>query len=480
MSKDDNSDDQAARSSEKATAFGTGLAGSQAANADVAAADAMRRGMDAFREAAAAAGDRPVDKVQGNLFEYIEVAKFNTEASRSGADTAARVTEAHGRPHAAADIEITRGGKVVDEVQAKSYSKGSDAAGALRKDDYQGMQRLVPEDKVDRVRELTESRADSKSIYARDYQDSADNLTGQLKDRDSGTASGGTTYEESTLAAKNPDAYAMVRETMEVGKAAGRAGKTAAVGGAVVGGAISAVRNCYRVSRGDAEAGEAVVEVCKDTAKSGARSFGVGAGSVVVRHAGAKAGVNALTKSNIATALAAGTLEVGGAVYDFARGEISAEEAMQQMGETGACTVSSLYTGAAAGAVFGPPGAIVGSIVGYAVSSQIYQSAVAIIREADIAAQEAERLLALADAACEQMAAQRQEFERLVEETVDKRSAEFEHCIDSIDAALASENHAACVAALSDLTALVGKELKFERFEDFDRFMLESDEPFVL
>ena len=53
---------------------------------------------------------------KGNLFEYIEAAKFNTEAARLGSSTRAVVTDAIGRSADAADIELVSGGKVLEQV----------------------------------------------------------------------------------------------------------------------------------------------------------------------------------------------------------------------------------------------------------------------------------------------------------------------------------------------------------------------------
>ena len=58
------------------------------------------------------------DQQKGNLFEYIEAAKFNADAAGKGMSARAVVTDVYDQG-AAADILIKEGGKVQKEVQAK-------------------------------------------------------------------------------------------------------------------------------------------------------------------------------------------------------------------------------------------------------------------------------------------------------------------------------------------------------------------------
>ena len=58
------------------------------------------------------------DQQKGNLFEYIEAAKFNTDAASKGMSAKAIVTDTYD-PGAAADILVKDGGAVKKEVQAK-------------------------------------------------------------------------------------------------------------------------------------------------------------------------------------------------------------------------------------------------------------------------------------------------------------------------------------------------------------------------
>ena len=176
-------------------------------------------------------------------------------------------------------------------------------------------------------------------------------------------------------------------------------------------------------------------------------------------------------KSNITTAVAAAAIDVGTTVYDFARGKISAEEAGERIGETGCSAAGGIYAGAAAGAVFGPPGAIVGSMVGYMATAWVYQSGMAILKKGRLAKEEAARLEALCDEAVQEWSRRRQEFEARMAALLEKRQIAFGRCFEMIDEALEADDTDKAVRSLARLAAMTGSALKFQGFEEFKEFM---------
>ena len=58
---------------------------------------------------------------------------------------------------------------------------------------------------------------------------------------------------------------------------------------------------------------------------------------------------------------------------DYAKGRISGDTVVEKLGQT-VCTAATIYLGARTGAAFGPLGAVVGSVVGYALAAMAYQS----------------------------------------------------------------------------------------------------------
>ena len=463
-----------------AAAFGGAAVGAQAALPEAAAADAMRGGMDQFRDAAERLLRVGVEQKKGNLFEYIEAAKFNADSALKGVSAEAVVTAAEGRPHDPVDIEIRDGLEVLRKVQAKASKSTQSETWRLSDPKYDGMDKLVPKDHAEIVRDKAQRLADrgtSKTAPTESLQDTADNVTGELKAR--GATSGGTTLRETYTASEHPRLYALQQELHAVGREAAVSGASAAAAGAVMGGVISAVRNGYAYANGDIGGAEAAKAVARDTGKAGLRAGAAGAAGAVIRHGASKAGIQALTKSNVATAIAAGLIEAGVTVYALAKGEISAEIAAERLGKTGCSTSSGIFVGAAAGAVFGPVGAVVGSIAGYILAATVYESCMAVFKEARLAEAEADRVVALCEEAARAMDQQRALFETQLEVYLGQRRVAFDGCFAAIDAALVADEPIKAVGALSTLAAMCGRELQFERFEDFDAFMVDSTEPLV-
>ena len=155
------------------------------------------------------------DQQKGNLFEYIEAAKFNADAAGKGMSARAVVTDVYDQG-AAADILIKEGGKVQKEVQAKFVKSSNkdvensaarsvfDQAGGQKGHwgKYKGMDRLIRKDEhynaegsmLDEAKKLAKSRAESGSIHAEDFKDVHEHLTDELHYGDA--SSGGTTVEE--------------------------------------------------------------------------------------------------------------------------------------------------------------------------------------------------------------------------------------------------------------------------------------------
>lgn len=466
------------RPAAKAVHTGAALYGAAAAGRSAAAVDETVQGMAQFRRVAFHLRRVPLEQRQGNLFEYIESAKYNRNAAFQGSRCRAHVNHANGSPHAVADIEIRRGTQVVRQVQAKLCRRPAKTTHEISNPKYRGMQKLVARDQADRVRGLAGRRAATGTLKAEDYTDTVRNVTGEL--RADGVGSGGTSYEEAARAAKSPRLYAALTELNSVAREAAVTGGQAAAAGALVGGAVSLAQNAVAASRGEISTRQAAVNVLQDGARAGVRGGATGGATVVIRYGAAKAGLKVLAKSNVAAAVAAGAVDVAGIAYRFVRGEISVEEAVEQIGQNGASTLSGMYAGAAAGAVFGPAGVLVGSLVGYMVAAQVYQSCAAIIRDGRLADEESARALAVAEAACREMELRRVEFERNAEAALQDKRRQFSDCLASIEASLATEDAEETVQALARLASVLGHTLQHSTFEEFDRFMVAEDSPLVL
>ncbi|MEO0928377.1 MAG: hypothetical protein AAFY63_21240 [Cyanobacteria bacterium J06643_13] len=457
------------------TAIGAVIYGAETAKFNAKATDAMVQGMDLFREAAAKLGAVNPKIVQGNLFEYIEAAKFNADVALQNSSLKAVVTAAEGNPHAAADLLIKDGDRVVREVQAKSMNRVNNLTDSLSDNKYQGMQKLVPDGNASQVRELAQKRSQYNNID--NYTDTANNVTDQLNCN--GIESGGTSYRENLWAAENSELYVAITEGKYVAQEAVITGANAAIAGFVISGAISGIKNTIAASKGDISFEQAFANTLQDGGKSSLRSGITGAGGTVIRYGATKLGINALSKSNVAVTVAAGVIDIGASVYSFTKGEITSEELITRIGQTGTCTTYSLYVGAAGGAILGTMGAVMGSMAGCLIAASIYQSATAIFQEACLAEAEAKRIIAMCDTACQIMKEQRREFKRLFELNFKACTAKLDAYFAAMNAGLNSHNYELTNKSLGDMSTFFGKKLQFETFAEFDGFMINSNNSLV-
>lgn len=436
------------------------------------ATDEMVKGMQHFLDMAERVQDKLPHFRRGHLFEAIVAAKENAELANTGMNARYIITHLDGRNTAPADLELYSNGTLISEAQAKfSIQSAKKIVGMISDPKYDGMDRYIPANKIEDVqRELTKQIRE-----CHDPQKMTD-----LKDALQHIKRHDTDSVEVWQADRNPARYAMKMEVKYVGQEMLAAGSQAAAGAAVVGGGISLVKNIISAYNGKLSASEAVCNIAKDTAQSALKGGTTGSAGALIRCGAEKAGFQTLAKSNVAMAVAGSVVEVGTIVYDFAQGKIDAETAMIRMGQTGTSTVSGLYAGAAAGAVFGPPGAVIGSMVGYMLASSTYQSCVAILEKAKLSEAESKRLAELTDVACKAMQEQRAEFERLVEEKVCCKKSEFRNAFFSIDNAINRKEFYKATEGMANLAGLFGKKLNLQNFSDFDIYMRSSDAPLRL
>ncbi len=423
---------------------------------EAAATDALRESLEAFMDKANTNISK--DKLKGFLFEHIEAGKFNVDAARKGIHLKAKVTSLEqGRGTDPVDIEVVNNkGQVSQAIQAKTSKNISHLTKEVQKPKYKDMTKLVPQDQAAQVKDKIRTN---------------ENISGEIKHKNM-VSSGGTTTDELNKATKDPKGYAIEQESLQIAREAHIMGWEAAKPEVM----ISSIRNMGFYIQGKIDGKEAAKNVAKDSVKS----YAIGMLRSGIRNIGEKTGVKVLSKSNIAATIAAGIIDTGSTIYRYGKGEISAEETVERLGATGFSNLSAIYVGAAAGAIFGIPGALLGSIAGYMLATSVYQSCIAIIKEAQLAEKEAERIENICMEAAKAAMKQREEFKAAIDAYMSDSQEMFDECFQTIDAALDADHPIIAIQALSNFTIRFGKKLQLTDFEDFDEFMIKSDKPLVL
>ncbi len=462
-------------------------------------------GMNLFRGVICSKGNVDFEKVKGNLFEYIEAAKFNKNAANLGDKTRAIVTDAVGRPHDPADIELVRNGKVIRQVQAKfsktQNAQGTDTSaassvGMQRNEKYSGMQRLVrkQEDYVidtetnesisllDKAKKLAEQRADGKGIYADQYQDVAENITDELTDDTiggKGVSSGGTTIEEIQDSVNNPEKYSRNFELKQYRKEIATTSLNMAATGAFMSGIVSSVTNTFEVLKNEKELKIAIRDIGVDIVKGGARGGITGIFSSIFRIGGEKAKIPILADSSCATVMATSIIDSGVAIYEYAKGEINSDQLIESLQDTTIKSTSTIYFTKAATCIFGATNPFI-PIAIYSIANYVVANTRAIIKNAKLNALEYDRLSKLNDEATKIVSDFRKQLTQQMETYEKNQKMALNSFLATFDKGIVSESNCdSAIYAIINFANQTGVVLQHADFEDFSKAMV-SDDVFVL
>lgn len=459
------------------------------------ATSAAVEGMSYFREKVMSpiVQNGQFDAQKGNLFEYIEAAKFNVDAARKGIEVEAIVTD-RTDPHAAADIIIQKQGKTVKEIQAKfikSSSNGKDTsaaksvyaqtgAGNKGRGQYDGMDRLIRKDLnynkegslLDETKKLSGQRAESGSIYADSYKDVHDHLTDETHYKN--VTSGGTTFEEVKEAYDTSKAYALKFEYKSLTKEITSSAANMAAASFVTSGIISGIINIFEVYKNEKDLKEALKETGTKAVKSGMRGGTAGAISSAIRYGGAKMGSTLLTDSAAATVMAGGLIDSGVALLAYAKGEISKEELKEDLLDTSAKAVATVYYNKTIAAIIGTSLSPFVTIAVYTTASYMVTCTREILKNAKLNAEEYDRMTALLLESTRQVEEYRREFELYLRSCEDNQAAICNRLLDSFTHNLETgENYDEAINAIVQFANETGIILQYIDFDDFDTAMRE-------
>ncbi|WP_456598798.1 hypothetical protein [Blastococcus sp. SYSU DS0616] len=329
----------------------------------------------------------------GHLFEVMHASSFNRNAIAQGASIRAAVTEwmSGGSRTAAADVLLLDRGHQVAEAQAKLVEGTAKLANGVARGSYDGMQRLVAEDKLQAVSDLIDRRLkmDPDGLRYADYQDARAHLTDQLH---AGSVHSQPLASDAVhRAAEHPVGWADAQVAGAVGHQLLTAAGIGAAGGAAVAGVLSAAQSVAQVRAGETSAARAAATAAAAAARGAVRGGTVAALGEAVRVA-AQADLlpDALGGGTLPLALARAVYGVAEAGVAFARGDIDSGQFAARSCES-TLTVGLVWACGSAGQTVIPVpvvGALVGGLVGQFSATVIVQGtqfALAAARERGLA-----------------------------------------------------------------------------------------------
>lgn len=268
-----------------------------------------------------------------------------------------------------ADLMIIENGKPVAEAGLKYRGKETNTAFDQSNAFDRGRQKICPDEQVDRVKELANTRAKTGTLKAKEYADTAKNATNKLKYKD--VESKPLTKEESIKLVNNSSSYAKEALKNDLTTYS----KTGAITGAMFNGATSIISNTISFVKGQKEFGEAVKDIAVDTTKGGVKGATVGVTTAVVKQGLIKVGAKNLARGSVPVAIATSafeaTIDIAKDIKKLSNGQMKGREvAFNAVGHTasaatkGAGSYAGAQIGATLGVFAGPVGVAVGGLIG--------------------------------------------------------------------------------------------------------------------
>ena len=311
----------------------------------------------------------------GHLFEVMHALSFNEDAILQRQTVRADVTEwaSGGSQTAAADLSFLQGQDVIGEAQAKLYESVSTTADELAREHYDGMQRLVAEDKLEAVQAFLDRKVtmNPDGINTEHFRDAHSHITDAL--HQGSVASDPVSYDDAQRAATDPNEWIDDEARAAAGEELLAGVRTAGGAGAVLSALISAVGSAAKVRAGEMSPMEAAITACAAAGRTAVRSgaaTGIGQGLEFASHTDHL--VQGLGDGTLPIAMGRAAVGIAEAGFAFAKGDIDAAEFAARSAETSAKT-SIVWAFSTIGQTIIPipiVGAMAGAFVGQMVGTQ--------------------------------------------------------------------------------------------------------------
>lgn len=249
---------------------------------------------------------------------------------------------------------------------------------------------------------------------------------------------------------------------IDMGKVAHRAGMEQAKYGAAIAGSLSLVSNTVAVIKGQKQVGDAAKEVALTTGKGAALSYATAFSGSIVKSSMQNSGsqmVRTLSKTNIASTMVTTTLETGKTIHNYLRGDINGLECLEELGQKGVNQISAAMFATAGQALIPIPvvGAMVGSMVGYALSNACYKELTDALREEKLAKEERNRIEAECAEAIRMIRQYRIEMNEYVDRYLTEHIQVFNNAFEQMNEAIGKDG------LIDDIEGFIGANNKIRQ-----------------
>lgn len=270
----------------------------------------------------------------------------------------------------------------------------------------------------------------------------------------------------------------------DIAKISHRAGVEQAKIGTLIVGGISLIRNVVAVSKGEKDATKAAKDFIRDTGAGAVIAYATAfAGSAIkgaMQNAG-KSTIRTLSKSNAPAMIVTSAIDVSKSLISYAKGDISGTDCLVEIGEKGASNISAAMFAVAGQAVIPIPvvGAMVGSIIGYALSSAFYNTLTTSLKDAQIAHNERVRIERVCSESIALIKQYRAEMNTIAQKYLSHLKMVFNDAFSQMDNAFITDDIDEFIGGANKITVTLGGSTQFSDMNEFNNFM-NSEENFNL
>lgn len=270
----------------------------------------------------------------------------------------------------------------------------------------------------------------------------------------------------------------------DVVRLSAKAGAQTAAFSAAFAGSISIIGNLVAVAKGDKSPEQAVGDVAQDTGSAavvgGVTGFTGSALKGIMQNATSQT-ARSLSKTALPAAAVTVAMESSKTLARYAQGEIDGVQCFEQLGEQGYSMVASAMFATIGQIAIPVPivGALIGSMLGYALASASYETLLQSQKEAQWSHEERLQIEAQCAEQIDMIRAYRADLEQLISQYLCKNLQTFQTSFDEIKTSLAIGDVDGFVAGANSITEALGKKPSFHTLKEFDTLM-SSDMTFQL
>ena len=361
----------------------------------------------------------------------------------------------------------------LNKLASKKFQKyiDADATITVPKDYYDGI-RNEADNEIKKLQEqLNRAKSDNNSSLIQELE----SKIAKYEKIKTNIKNSNVTTKEAMEARLNPT----LSTAKDIGKLSLRAGGQQALYGAAIGGCISLIQNFVAVVKGEKTTDEAICSVVGDTAKSGAVSFATGFVGSVVKGGLQNAknlSIRALSKTNFAASLVTTAIESGKTLNKYIKGEINGTECLEELGEKGTGQISAAIFALVGQELIPIPvvGALIGSAVGYAISTAYYKQIIGVLKQQNLARKERIRIEQECEEVISLVRQYRKEMNEYLNNYLSNHINTFNNAINQMYKAIELDDIDCFIASSNNITTKLNHEVQFRNFNEFNDFMNSS------